>query len=324
MRRREFILALGGAAAWPLAVRAQQREKMPIIGILYPTTIAADRNMAVFIERLGQLGWIDGRTIAIEVRRTEGRVERVVEIAAEFVRLNVTVIVAGGTAFVQALKRATSVTPIVFFAAGDPVGTGLVASLAQPGGNVTGISAQVVETAAKRLGLLREIVPSLRRLAILSNVGDAGSILNMQKIETTARNLGLDPIALQIRRAEDIAPAFDGLKGRADALYVNDDPLTATQDVLIHTLALNAGLPTSHQFREHAESGGLMAYGPNRTDQFQRAADLVDKILRGTRPAEIPVEQPTKFDFVINLKTAKALGLTVPDRLLALADEVIE
>jgi putative ABC transport system substrate-binding protein len=326
LKRRDFITLIGGAAAtWPLAARAQQREKLPIIGILGPATAAAQGQLfAVLVERLRTLGWIDGRTVAIEFRWAEGRAERYAEIAAEFVTLNVSVIVTGGTAVVEAAKRATSVIPIVFQAAGDPVGAGLVASLARPGGNVTGLSLQQTDTAAKRLEFLRQIVPGLRRLAILANVDNAGAVLDMQEVETTARNLGLDPIIMQIRRAEDIAPAFDGLKGRAAALYVADDPLTQTQQSRINTLTLSAHLPTAHAFREMVETGALMSYGPNRPAMFRRTAELVDKILRGTKPADIPVEQPTKFDLVLNLTTAKALGLTVPDTLLALADEVIE
>jgi putative ABC transport system substrate-binding protein len=262
--------------------------------------------------------------VAIETRWTEGRAERFTQIAAEFVRLNVSIIVTGGTESVEAVRRTTSVIPIVFWSAGDPVGTGLVTSLARPGGNITGLSSQMTDTSAKRIELLRELVSDLRRLAILANVGNAGAVVDMQQVETTARNLGLDPVILQIRRAEDIAPAFDGLKGRADALYVAEDALTATQHVRIHTLTLNARLPTSHQFREWVDTGGLMAYGPNRPDQFRRAADFIDKILRGTKPADIPVEQPTKFDFVVNLTTAKTLGLNIPATVYALATEVIE
>jgi putative ABC transport system substrate-binding protein len=206
LQRREFIAALGGLTAWPVAARGQQREKLPIIGILGSATAAAQGQLvAGLIERLRRLGWIDGRTVAIESRWAEGRAERFAEIADEFVRLNVNLIVTGGTASVEAIKRATSVIPIVFWSAGDPVGNGLVASLARPGGNVTGLANQQTDTAAKRLGLLRELVPGLRRLAILANVGNAAAVIDMQEVETTARNLGLDPIILQIRRAEDIA-----------------------------------------------------------------------------------------------------------------------
>jgi putative ABC transport system substrate-binding protein len=278
----------------------------------------------VFVERLRALGWSDGRTVAIETRWAEGRAERFAEIAAEFVRLNVSVIVTGGTESVEAAQRATSVVPIVFWSAGDPVGTGLTTSLVRPGGNVTGLSMQGRETAGRRLELFRQIVPGFRRLAILTNVGNAASVLDMQEVETNARSLGIDPIRLQIRRAEDVAPAFDGIKERADALYVVDDALTLTQYVRIHTLALSARLPTCHQTREMVQLGGLMAYGPSRPDQFRRVAEVVDKILRGTKPADIPVEQPTKFDLVVNLTTAKALGLTIPETLLATADEVIQ
>jgi putative ABC transport system substrate-binding protein len=312
MQRRELITLLAGAvAAWPFAARAQQREKRPIVGILGSATAAAQSPLyAILVERLRVLGWVEGRTVANEYRWAEGRAERFAEIAAEFVRLNVSVIVTSGTPPVEAAKRATSAIPIVFAAAGDPVGTGLVASLARPGGNVTGLSNQQTETAAKRLELLREVVPGLHRVAILTNAANAAAVLIMQEIELTARNLGLESVAVQIRRPEDLAPALEGLKDRADALYIDDDPLTIALQNRIHTLALSARLATSHQFRELVESGGLMAYGPNRPALFRRAAELVDKILRGTKPADIPVEQPTKFDLVINLTTARALGLT--------------
>jgi putative ABC transport system substrate-binding protein len=326
MRRREFITLLcGAAAAWPRAAGAQQREKLPIIGILGPATAASQGQLfADFVERLRTLGWIDGRTVAIEYRWAQGRAERYAEIAEELVALNVSVIVTGETAVVEAAKRATSVIPIVFQGAGDPVGASLVASLARPGGNVTGLSLQQIDTAAKRLEFLRLIVPGIHRLAILANVDNAGAMLDMQEVERTARNLGLDPIIMQIRRAEDIIPAFDDLKGRAQALYVADDPLTQAQQIRINTLALSAHLAAAHTFSEIVETGALMSYGPNRPAMFRRTAEIVDKILRGTKPADIPVEQPTKFDLVINLTTAKALGLTVPPSLLAIADEVIE
>ena len=280
--------------------------------------------VAAFVQRLRELGWIEGRTVAIEYRWAEGRSERFAEIAAEFVRLKVDVIVTAGTAAVVAAKQATSVIPIVFAAAGDPVGTGLVASLARPGGNVTGLSIQATDLAGKRLELLREVVPGLRRLAIMANVGNPAAVLEMGEVQAAARTLGLEVVTLEIRRAEDIAPAFEALKGRADALYVVGDPLVNTNRVRINTLALAARLPTMYGSREYVEAGGLMSYGANFPDLFRRAADYVDKILRGAKPADIPVEQPTKFDLVINLTTAKALGLDVPPTLLARADEVIE
>ena len=252
------------------------------------------------MQRLRELGWIEGRTVAIEYRWAEGRSERFAEIAAEFVRLKVDVIVTSGTA-VLAAKQATSVIPIVFAVAGDPVGTGLVASLARPGGNVTGLSIQATDLAGKRLELLREVVPGLRRLAIMANVGNPAAVLEMGEVQATARTLGLEVATFEIRRAEDIAPAFEALKGRADALYVCADPLVNTNRIRINTLALGARLPTMYGFREYVEAGGLMSYGPNFPDLFRRAADFVDKILRGAKPADIPVEQPTKFDLVINL-----------------------
>jgi ABC-type uncharacterized transport system substrate-binding protein len=326
MRRRDFIALLGGAAAaWPLAARAQQAGKLPTIGFLVPGTPSSHGQwFAALVQRLRDLGWIEGRTVAIEYRWGEGRNERFAEIAAEFVRRKVDVIVTSATAAVVAAMQATSVTPIVFAAAGDPVGTGLVASLARPGGNVTGLSVQQTDLAAKRLELLREVVRGLRRLAILANVGGPAVVLDMREVQAAARTLGLEVITSEIQRGEDIVPAFEALNGRADALYVCIDPLVNTDRVRINTLALAARLPTSHGSREYVEAGGLMSCGPNFPDLFRRAADFVDKILRGTKPGDIPVEQPTKFDLVINLTTAKVLGLKVPDKLLVAADEVIE
>ena len=276
------------------------------------------------MQRLRELGWIEGRTVVIEYRWAEGRAERYAEIAAEFVRLKVDVIVTGGNEAVIAAKQATSVIPIVFPVAGDPLGTGLVASLARPGGNVTGLSLQFTDLATKRLELLREVALALRRLAIMANVGASGAVLEMREVQATARTLGLEVVTLEIRRVEDIAPAFEAFKGRADALYVCSDPLVVTNRTRVSTLALGARLPTMHGFREHVEAGGLMSYGANFPDLWRRAGDFVDKILRGAKPADIPVEQPIKFDLVVNLITAKALGLTVPPLLLARADEVIE
>ena len=277
-----------------------------------------------FVARLRELGWIEGRTVAIEIRWAEGRRERVAEIAAEFVQLKVDVIVTSATPPTLAAKQATAVIPIVFAAVSDPVGPGLVASLARPGGNVTGLANQNSDTAGKKLELLREAVPGLRRLAIMANVGNPASVLEMGEVQATARTLGLEVTTSEIRRAEDIAPAFEAIKDRADALYLGPDPLMNTNRTRVNILAVGARLPTMQGAREYVEAGGLMSYGPNFPDQFRRVADFVDKILRGTKPADIPVEQPTKFDLVINLTTAKALGLEIPPTLLARADEVIE
>jgi putative ABC transport system substrate-binding protein len=276
------------------------------------------------VQRLRELAWIDGRNLAIEYRWAEGRNERYAENAAELVRLKVDVIVTSATPPTLAAKQATAVIPIVFAAPGDPVRTGLVASLARPGGNVTGLSSQAAEAAGKRLELLREIVPGLGRLAIMGNVGNPLSVLELGEVQAAARALGLEVHTLEIRRAEDISPAFDSLKGRADALYLCPDPLVNTHRIRINTLALGARLPTIHGLREYVEAGGLMSYGANAPDLFRRAAEYVDKILRGAKPADIPVEQPTKFDLIINLTTAKALGLTIPEPFLLRADEVIE
>ena len=325
MRRREFISLLGGATAWPLSARAQQTRRLRTIGFLgAATAVVWAPWTAAFEKRLDELGWMKGRTVAIEYRWAEGRSIRFAEIASEFVRFNVDVIVTAGTESTIAVKQVTSEVPIVVALATDPVAAGLVASLARPGGNVTGFSHQGTDIAAKRLELLREILPNLRRLAILVNVNNPGSVLEMREAEAAARTLGLDVTKLEIRRAEDIAPAFEAIKGRADALYVPPDALVNANRVRIHTLSLSAQLPDVYGFRGYVEVGGLMSYGADFTDLFRRAAEIVNKILRGAKPADIPVEQPTKFDLVVNLTTAKALGLNVPDKLLALADEVIE
>jgi putative ABC transport system substrate-binding protein len=325
LKRREFItLASGAAIAWPLAVHAQQRDKLPTIGFLGPTTPSAWSDWtSAFVQRLHELGWIEDRTVAIEYRWAEGRSERYAEIAAELVRLKADVIFTSG-ASVAAAKKATSSIPIVFAIANDPLGTGLVANLARPGGNVTGLSTQSGDLGAKRLELLRDVVPGLQRLAIMANVGYAAAVLEIREVEAAARKLGVEVVISEIRRAEDIASAFEMFKGHADALYVVTEPLVATYRIRINTLALAARLPTMYASRVYVEAAGLMSYGPNYPDLFRRAAEFVDKILHGAKPGDIPIEQPTKFDLVINLTTAKALGLTVPDKLLALANEVIE
>jgi putative ABC transport system substrate-binding protein len=310
--------------AWPLAARAQQPGKLPTIGFLGATPSAESQRVAAFVQRLRELAWIDGRNLAIEYRWAEGRPERVSEIAAEFVRIKIDVIVTVATPPTLAAKQATAVIPIVFAAVSDPVGTGLVASLARPGGNVTGLANQLSDTASKRLELLREVVPGLRRLAIMANVGNPASVLEMGEAQATARMLGLEVTTSEIRRAKDIAPAFKALRERADALYLCPDPLMNTNRTGINILAVGARLPTMYGLREYVEAGGLMSYGPNLPDQFRRVADIVDKILRGAKPGDIPVEQPTRFDLVINLTTANALGLEIPATLLARADEVIE
>ena len=325
MKRRDFIaLISGAAAAWPVAARGQQPGKLPLVGFL---GVGAPSNWsdwtAAFVQRLRELGWVDGRTIAITYRRAEGRNERFAEIADEFVRAKVDVIVTGGGA-VPSIKQATSVIPIVFAVANDPVGAGYVASLARPGGNVTGLTLQSPDLAGKRLELLREVVPSLRTLAILGNASNQGAVGEINDVASLAHALGFEVAKLEIAQAKDIAPAFAALDRRADALYVCADALTLTANVRINTFALAKRLPTIYNGRIFVVAGGLMSYGPDTADLFRRAGDYVDKILRGAKPADIPVEQPTRFEFVINLTTAKALGLEVPPALLARADEVIE
>jgi putative ABC transport system substrate-binding protein len=326
MRRRDFIAGVAGlGAAWPLAVRAQQPAKLLTIGFLGSSTAAAQSQWtAAFVQRLHELGWTEGRNIAIEYRWAEGRSERFAEIAAELVRLKVDVIVTHNTPPVLAAKQATSVIPIVFATAADPLGAGLVASLARPGGNVTGLSSQLSDTAGKRLELLREITPSLRRLAIFTNPGNPYTALEVSEVQGAAQTLGIEVTTFEIRGTDDIAPAFEALKGRSEALYVPPFPALFASRVRINTLAVAARLPTMYAVREFVEAGGLMSYGPNWPNMWRHAADIVDKVLHGTKPADVPVEQTNRFDLVVNLTTAKALGLDVQPSLLARADEVIE
>jgi putative ABC transport system substrate-binding protein len=325
LKRREFITLLGGSTAWPLAARAQQPGKLPTIGFLGSGTLAAQGQwLTAFLQRLRELGWTEDHNIKIEYRWAEGSSERAAELVAELVRLKVDVIVTYANPMVVAAKRATSVIPIVFAAAADPLGSGLVASLARPGGNVTGLSAQNTELAGKHLELLRELIPGLRRLAIMANVGNSASVLEMREVQAAAHAIGIEVATLEIRRAEDIAPALGEARGRAEALYVCIDTVLFSNRIRISMLAIGAHLPTVHSNREFVAAGGLMSYGPSFPDLFRRAGDQVDKILRGTKPGDIPVEQPTKFDLVINVTTAKAIGITVPPMLLGRADEVIE
>jgi putative tryptophan/tyrosine transport system substrate-binding protein len=326
MQRRDFITLLSAAAvSWPVAARAEQPVKLATIGYMGPNTPSVDRyRLPAFVQRLGELGWIEGRTVTIEYRWAEGRSEHLAKIAAEFVQRKVDVILTAATPPTAAAKQATSTIPIVFAAVGDPVGTGIVASLAHPGGNVTGMSLQQTDSADKRLELLREVIPGLRHLAIMANSGNPSAVLDMREAEAIAHTVGLEAVTSEIRRPEDIVPAFDVFKDRVEALYVCNDPLAATNRVLISTSALDARLPSMFGGREYIEVGGLMSYSASFPDLFRRAADFVDKILRGAKPADLPVQQPTQFELVINLKTAKALGLTVPPMLLARANEVIE
>jgi putative ABC transport system substrate-binding protein len=327
MRRRELITLLGGAAAWPLLARAQQPTgKLLTIGMMGTGTPSTQGQWhAAFMQRMGQLGWTEGRNITTEVRWAEGRTERFAQIAAEFVRLKVDVIVAAGAPAIIAAKQATATIPIVSSIMAEPVRAGLVVSLARPGGNVTGISIDVPGLGTKRIELLRELVPDVHRLAIVTGAGNPYAAVATEEIKASAPKLGLiDVFISELRRAEDVAPAIEALKGKVDAIYVVADPFMTTHRMRINTMALSAKLPTMHFQRDYVEAAGLMSYGPNVLDLFRRAAEYVDKILRGTKPADLPVEQPTKFNLVINLTTARALGLKVPESFLVRADELIE
>jgi putative ABC transport system substrate-binding protein len=325
MQRREFITLLGSAASWPLVAHAQQAGRLPTIGYLGSSTAAAERSRTdAFVQRLGELGWTEGRTLTIEYRWGENRAERLAEFAAEFVRLQVDIIVPSSTQATVICKKATAVIPIVFPLTGDPLGTGLVASLSRPGGNITGLSNQAADLASKRIEILREVAPALRRLAILANAEYPGRTSEIADVRPAARGLGIEVVILEIRPAEDIAAAFDTLKDRAEAIYVVGDTFMSSNRTRIGNLAVSARLPTIYVARDYVAAGGLISYGANIPHMFRRAAEIVDRILHGAKPADIPVEQPTQFELVINLKTANALGLTVPPNLLATADEVIE
>jgi putative ABC transport system substrate-binding protein len=325
MKRRAFMTLLGGAAAiWPLAARGQQPGKVPTIGFLGTTTVSTWKLWsAAFVERLGELGWTEGRSVAIEYRWADGKTENFVKIAAEFVERKVDIIVTSGAAGL-AVKHATSVIPVVLALANDPVGSGLVANLSRPGGNITGMSLQTPDLAGKRIEILRELLPAIRRVAVLGDVGYPASRSDMDEVQAVARKLGLEVTRLEVREAADIMPALESLHGGADALYVCAGPMTNTDRSSINQAANAARLPTIYSEKPYIEDGGLICYGPAVTEMFRRAAELVDKILRGAKPGDIPIEQPTRFEMVINLKTANAIGLVVPPTLLARADEVIE
>ena len=325
MRRRAFIGGVAGVAlTLPFAAAAQISGKRPTIGFLCPATLSGARQrLAPCIERLGELGWVEGGTVNL-MYRAEERTEHLAAAASELARLNPDVIATWGTATAVAAKHATATIPIVFTVVGDPVGSGLVASLARPGGNVTGLSSQHDDAAGKRLELLREVVPRLRRLALMVNAGNSGGMLETAAVERIAKSLGIEIATLEIRGPEEIAPAIQSVRGRADALYVVADALFNSERALISRMVLDERLPTMSGFPEIVADGGLMAYAPDFNDLFRRAGDYIDRILRGTKPADLPVEQPTKFELLINARNAAALGLNLPPTLLARADEVIE
>ncbi|MBC9878662.1 hypothetical protein G8O24_15075 [Bradyrhizobium sp. INPA01-394B] len=322
MRRRDFLVTVGGIAASPFAVRAQQKTRLPVVGFMGAATPAAwSPWTSAFARRLEELGWIDGKTVRIEYRWAEGSEERYDQIGAEFVRLGANVLVAVGG---DAARKATSTIPIVVALMSDPVGTGLVSSLARPGGNLTGMSIQSTDLAGKRIELLKEAIPTLKRFAILAYVDYAGTVRDVEAIHAISKNIDVMAVTIPIHRASDIEPAFGTLDLQVQAMYVPPNILVNTNRVLINQLAQRRRLPTLHGFREYVDSGGLMSYGPNTANLFRRAAEYVDKILRGARPDDLPVEQPTEFDLVVNLKTARAIGFEFSTSFLARADEVIE
>jgi putative tryptophan/tyrosine transport system substrate-binding protein len=326
MRRRDFIKVIAGSAAvaWPLAARAQQRGKKYIIGRFNAGSATEPLN-DVFTEILRELGWVEGENVVFERRYAENRLERLPELAADLVRLKVDVIVATGILAPLAAKRATSTIPIVMTGAGDPLGTGLVDSLARPGGNVTGMSLMVPELGGKRLELLKELLPRLARVAVLWNAANPYSALVFKQVQAAGTILGIEVQSLEARQPDDFDGAFETVRRQhPDALMTVEDPITINHRKRIADFAIGQLLPTLQGFREFVAAGALMSYGANVIDLARRAAGYVDKILKGANPADLPVEQPTKFDLVINLTTAKTLGLTVPPSLLARADEVIE
>jgi putative ABC transport system substrate-binding protein len=325
MKRREFITLLGGAAAsWPLAVHAQRPRKYTI-GHFSAGSAQAPETWSVFVEALRQLGLVEGENLTFERRYAENRLDRLPELAAELVRLKVDVIVALGTLAPLAAKRATMTIPIVMANAGDPLGSGLVTSLARPDGNVTGMSLMAPDLGAKRLELLKEVLPGISRAGILWNAANPYSALVFKETENAAPIFGIQLQSIEVRSPNDIDTNLPAaMQQHIGALITVEDPLTFSHRKQIADFAANNQLPTINGLREYVHVGGLMSYGANLADLYRRAAGYVEKLLKGAKPADLPVQQPTKFDLVINLKTAKALGLEIPPTLLARADEVIE
>jgi putative tryptophan/tyrosine transport system substrate-binding protein len=327
MRRRGFIALVSGAIACPMVVRAQQQAKVPRIGYLGVTSSSdRPRLLDAFRQRLRELGWVEGQNIVIDYRFAEGRLDRLPHLAADMVRLKVDVIVSLGTQGVTAAKNATETIPIVMIAVRDPVGTGLIASLARPGGNVTGVSGYAgLESVAKQLEFLKEMVPEASRVAILANPTNAYHQLAIKEVNVAAKALGVQLQLLEARDASDFDSAFAAMaRERVGALLVLSDVIFNSHGSRLADLAATRRLPTANAVRESVEAGGLMSYGPSFLDSYRRSAEFVDKILKGSKPADLPVEQPTKFELVINLQTAKRLGLTLTPTLLSRADEVIE
>jgi len=327
MRRRDFtILFVVGMAIWPTHVRAQQLRKIPRIGVLLPGAPAAwSRRTKAFLDGLSELGYVEGKTIAIEWKWGDDQFDTLSGLAADLVRSNVDVIVTGGTSATKALKTATQTIPIVMAIVGDPVAAGLVDTLARPGGNATGFSIVAPELGTKRLELLKEIVPNLSSIAVLSNAKNPQSKIEMKEMQTAAQAMALQLHSAEISTEVGLEDAFVAMnKASAQALILLTDPILFSQRKRTVDLAVHYKLPAVYFYSGFVEEGGLMSYGPSDVDLFHRAAGYVDKILKGAKPSELPVEQPTRFELIFNLKTAKSLGLTVPPKLLLTADEVIE
>jgi putative tryptophan/tyrosine transport system substrate-binding protein len=327
MKRRDFITLLGSAAAtWPLAARAQQSGRIYRIGVLETSPAASNAaNFDALRKGLRELGYVEGQNLVLDYRSADGRPERYPQLLAELLHLNVDLIVTRGTPAVMAAKNATETIPVVMAASGEPVGTGVVAGLARPGRNVTGLSALTTELVAKRLELMRETVAGIRRIAFLQNMGNPVAPSQWEELNTAALSLGLEPQLLDVRKPEDIAQGFDtAIAQRADAILVANDTVTLVHRRQVVELAVKHRLPAMYNTREFIDAGGLVAYGVSYSDLYRRAATYVDKIFKGAKPADLPVEQPTKFELIINLKAAKAIGLEIPPTVLARADEVIE
>ena len=325
MRRREFIAAVGGAVTWPLAARAQQAP-VPLVGILLVSTAAANaRLLDAFRSGMQELGYVEGRNIRYEYRFADGYLDRLPDLAIDLVRLKPDVIVSAPLPSHMALHQATSTIPIVMANGADPVGFGLVTSLAHPGGNVTGLANFAEVLAAKQIDLLRELIPRLSRLGALINVTNPLHVPQLRETKAAAVASGIHLMPLEIRSPDELGPAFEALvKDHVEALAVPPDTVFNNFRGRIAELAATMRMPAIYGFREHVEDGGLMSYGPDNRGNYRRAATYIDKILKGANPGDLPIEQPTKFELVINLKAAKGLGLEIPPTLLARADEVIE
>jgi len=326
IRRRQFLIATGMLLAAPVAVEAQQAKQVPRIGFLASSSTERDASrLAAFRQGLRELGYLEGQNIAIDQRYASGRFEDLPKLAAELIRLKVDVLVTEGTPAVRAAKAATRTIPVVMGSAGDPVGTGLVASLARPGANVTGLSDSSFDLVTKRLELLKTVVPSTSHIAVLLNPANPSNPLELRKLQSAAPALGVTLLPFEVRGADDITRAYDAMRSQPrGAVLLAGDSIFGLHRERIVALAANHRLPTLYPARHHVDSGGLMSYATNFDDLFRRAATYVDKVLKGAKPADLPIEQPTKFELIINRKTAKALGLTIPPSLLLQADQVIE